>query len=261
MSIELKGERAGRHNRGAEAAAAYRGQRKARRAPVASPAHVFAIEDVLMAAWFLALEQGLVRVLGADPMMWFTGHGVLGDGTTLSPGSITLLALLAFLVFTRGPADTSRDEALARRTFLLGPALPVLSIYSLIASTLQRWWYLRSRPNETTDTFIGPAHPIFANDPPWPGPRVSGLVRRSMALPVALLGDGLFRSELSNANLTDVTALGVGSIFMVLASAFPFVIFVMGPRVVAGDTRAIPPWVLRFALFWTAPLVGAHIWN
>jgi hypothetical protein len=261
MSVVHQGERATRHNRGAAAAAAHRGKREARRRAPARPAHVLAPEDVLMAAWFLALEQGLVRVFGADPLMWFSGQGLFGEDHALSPGSLMLLGLLTFLIFTRGPADTSRDEALARRTFLLGPALPLLSIYALIASVVQRWWYLRSRPNETSDTFIGPAHPIFSNDPPWPGPRVSGLVRRSLALPVALLGDAMFRAELWNADITDVTSLDMGRLFMVLATVAPFTLFVAGPRIVAGDTRAIPSWVLRFALFWTAPLIGARLWN
>jgi hypothetical protein len=261
MSILQKGVRADRHNRGAAAADAYRGGRRARRLPPARPAHVLAPEDLLLAVWFLALEQGLVRVFGADPLMWLAGQGLMGPGQTLSPGSLTLGALLIFLVFTRGPADTSRDEALARRTFLLGPALPILSIYSLVASAVQRWWYLRSRPHETSNEFIGPAHPVFASDPPWPGPRVSGLVRRSLALPVALIGDAMFRAELRNADLVDISNLDLKGTIMVLATVAPFVLFVAGPRLVAGDTRALPPWALRFALFWAAPLVGARLWG
>ena len=225
-----------------------------------SEGHVIASEDILMAAWFLALERSLAHLLGTDPLMWMTGSGFVSEGGT-SPGLIALVLLVAALVFTRGPADTSRDEALLRRTFLLGPMLPLLSIYSLIATGVQRRWHLRSHPEAAAARATEPGvHPLFRDDPPWPGPRLPRFVRRTLALPVALIGDALFKAELATADVDIVATFDPRGLLFIAASGAPFILFVVGPRIVAGDTRAIPPWVLRFAIFWTVTFAGTRLW-
>lgn len=254
--------RATAYNRGAAAVARWRGRRTRRERPAAPAAFgttPIAVEDVLLAGWFVVLEHLLGWQFGADPLLWLSDSDPLATvGSVIVPGGTVTLGLLAFLIFTRGPADTSRDAALHRRTFLLWLLLPLLSIYSLIATAAQRWWYLRAHPEARTSS---DAHPWFSDDPPWPGPPVGTFVRRSAALPVALLGDALFRVEANTIQAHAFTSVGIANVFGILASVAPFVLFVAGPRIVAGDTLAVRAWVARFALFWTAPLLAARLWS
>ena len=61
---------------------------------------------------------------------------------------------------------------------------PVLSIYALIATAIQQ--AIHGAPD------LAPGQ-----QPPWPGPYVPSIIRRTAAVPVAFLGDALFRSEQS----------------------------------------------------------------
>jgi hypothetical protein len=254
-----RGTRATPANRGAEAAAAYRGKpvehRDAGRRP--RPRHVLELEDYLLAGWVVGVEE-VVRRSAGDPfeLMRDMTTGDTGSGwwallQSLTPTGWLVVGLFLFVLLTRGPEDTDRDVALSRRWPMLGLALPVLSIYALIASGIQQavWGSPDLRHGE---------------EPPWPGPYVPGIIRRTVAVPLAFLGDALFRSEVANTTLgaaaptLDVASLAP-TLLMALLSALPFTLFVAGPRIAAGAALAWRPWLIRFALFYLSSWFGSHL--
>ena len=99
-------------------------------------------------------------------------------------------------------------------------------------------------------------------EPPWPGPYVPGVVRRTAAIPIALIGDALFRSEVASVNLgaaaapLDGSAPLLGTLFMAGLSALPFMLFVAGPRITAGAALAWRPWIIRFVFFYVSSWLG-----
>jgi hypothetical protein len=158
------------------------------------------------------------------------------------------VALFFFILLTRGPEDTDRDVALGRRWPMLTFALPLLSIYALIATGIQK-------------AVFGLPDPPAGGQPPWPGPYVPGIVRRTAAIPLALLGDTLFRQEIAFAGLNIDTAgwqpeLSPTLLLTIVGSALPFAILVAGPRIAAGDALAWRPWVLRFVVFYASVVVS-----
>jgi hypothetical protein len=256
--------RATPQNRGAEAAARYRagsagdsggltGERPRQRA-----GHVLQIEDLLLAGWVFAVEE-FVRQMAGDPFRLVedmtTGHG--GSGwmavlASLTPTGWLLVALFLFVLLTRGPEDTDRDVALGRRWPMLGPALPLLSIYALVATGIQALagWLPEREPGE---------------EPPWPGPYVPHVVRRTAAVPLAFIGDALFRSEIANTSVGVLSGpLEPGTptlptLLVALLSALPFMLFVAGPRIAAGAQLAWRPWIVRFAVFYLASWLGSYV--
>lgn len=264
-----RGTRATPENRGAEAAARFRGEASApsRQPTGRRPRHVFELEDYLLAGWVLLLEYGLRR-LASDPggaVNPFVLSRMLSDESaspggwlawlgSLTPVGWTVLGLFLFILLTRGPEDTDRDVALHRRTPMLALALPILSIYALIASAVQ-------------DAVVGVKAWPASGLPPWPGPYVPHAVRRTAAVPLAFIGDAMFRAELQQTDLLNFTPASLGDVmspgmlFVVLASAFPFMIFVAGPRIAAGADMAWRPWIIRFALFFVATWVGNAGWT
>ncbi len=158
-----------------------------------------------------------------------------------------MLGLFLFILLTRGPEDTDRDVALGRRWPMLNLALPVLSIYALIASGVQQ-------------ALFGSPALKPGEEPPWPGPYVPGVIRRTAAVPLAFLGDALFRSNTAGLelNLTydmDLSAAPRMILFMLL-SILPYSIFVAGPRIAAGAALAWRPWILRFVFFYVSAWAG-----
>lgn len=258
-----RGSRATPETRGAEAAAQYRaeqggaldGQHGGRgRRP--RPRHVLEVEDVLLAGWVFGVEE-LVRRWTGDPLVLMremttptTESGWISLIWSLTPIGWLFIGLFLFILLTRGPEDTDRDVALGRRWPMLGLALPILSIYSLIASGVQY------------AVFGGPALKD-GELPPWPGPYVPGPIRRTVAVPVGLLGDALFRSEIAFASLGVAAApldpdRLLPTALMMLASAFPFMLFVAGPRIASGAALAWRPWIIRFAVFYVSSWTGIY---
>lgn len=241
-----RGTRATPETRGAEAAARYRG-----------PGHVLQIEDLLLGGWVFGVEEVVRRWLG-DPFSLLRDmtSGDVGSGWTALVRSLTVtgwmfLGLFLFVLLTRGPEDTDRDVALSRRFPMLGPAQVVLSMYALIASGLQQAIF--GRP----DLKLG-------QQPPWPGPYVPGVVRRTAAVPIAFLGDALFRSELAFATLGAAAPPSldgplIPTLLMALLSALPFMLFVAGPRIAAGGALAWRPWIIRFVFFYVSLWAGSVV--
>ena len=148
-----------------------------------------------------------------------------------------------FLLFTRGPDDDDRDRAVMRRVLLVGAAFPVLSIYAVIASAVHTRWYGEQ--------------PLSADGhPPWPGPSVSGVWRRTAAVPVMFFGDAVFRGALSNTPVGADFEMNEQNIFMLLALGAVYVFAIAGPRIAAGATLSPLVWIARFGLFLAAVWYG-----
>jgi hypothetical protein len=255
-----RGERATPETRGAEAAARYRRDNgldgpagpSAGRGAAPRPRHLFQLEDYLLAGWIVAAEEFVARWYG-DPFSVIGELGAagavgwLGWLAGLSPTARVMLFLFLFVLLTRGPEDTDRDVAIDRRTPMLAALTPVLSIYALVATAIQQ-------------AIHGAPELAPGQQPPWPGPYVPSIVRRTAAVPIAFLGDALFRTEIAHSDLvalsSSVTDGGISpaAVFAGLISAFPYMIFVAGPRIASGAALAWRPWIIRFGLFYAATI-------
>ena len=256
--MTFEGTRAAPENRGAEAAARYRGEHAARRerpGGARSWSGTLQVEDIVLAAWVLAFDFVLARWYAADLLSHeVMGVDASGDGwwaflTSLSTPAWVLVFLFFFVLLTRGPEDTDRDVALDRRWPMLALALPLLSIYALIASGIQAL----VKGERTT---------MPSGQPPWPGPYVPRVIRRLAGVPVALIGDSLFRAEVAHSELGTLSSMslsdglsGTQAVLLVLM-ALPYMIFVAGPRIAAGAELAWRPWILRYGFFVGATLLS-----
>lgn len=201
-------------------------------------------EDVILAAWLGAVAWIADSVAGG-PTGW------LGEGRE-AWAIAGIAAAVIFLLVTRGPEDQGLDQAIARRALLVGPAYALLSLYALAGSALRKAWLARAAraragqlAADLTDT--------------WPGPLVARGWRRTVAAPIALVGDTLFRSDTVRL-LPDASALldpAAALHFLMVAAVFVFA--VVGPRVAAGATLSPWPWVSRFALALLAAWTGGTI--
>lgn len=212
-------------------------------------------EDLALALWILVIEEAVRRWVGVEHLGLellgghATGDGWLAYARSLSGPTWVLVALFLFLLLTRGPEDTDRDVALGRRWPMLGLALPVLSIYALVASGVQAM-LSREVPR------------MPSGEPPWPGPYVPRLVRRLAAVPVALIGDWIFRVEIAQSELGSLSSLSLSEglsgtqAALLVVMALPYMLFVAGPRIAAGAELAWRPWVVRFAVF-----IAAIVWE
>jgi len=93
-------------------------------------------------------------------------------------------------------------------------------------------------------------------DDTWPGPVVGRVWRRTAAVPVALVADGVFRDDIDSL-LPAVRDLADPSSLLHLAmvvAAYAFL--VAGPRIAAGATMATWPWVGRLGLALAAAWTG-----
>lgn len=213
----------------------------ARRRPVLVD---FEIEDVLLAAW-LAVAARLLASFGGGPAGWLeAGHEAWAVGA--------LAFAIGVLLVTRGPDDTSLDVAIARRVLLVGPAFPLVSLYGLAGS---QWRKVRHRRRRAA----GLASPDGDVADTWPGPLIGRAWRRTVALPVALVGDLVFRGS-TGSLLPDPSSMrDPSAVVHLLMVAAGFVFAVVGPRVAAGATMAPWPWVSRFALAVVAAWTGARL--
>ena len=195
------------------------------------------MEDLLLAAWVAGLDYLTRRAIGAPEALVAQVHGPTHWAVLL------LVSAWLFLLVTRGPDDGDRDRAIMRRVLLVGAAFPVLSIYAVIASAVQTRWYGEQ--------------PLSADgEPPWPGPSVSGVWRRTAALPVMFLGDAVFRGALANTRVGADFEMNEQNIFMLLALGAVYVFAIAGPRIAAGATLSPLVWMARFGLFLAAVWYG-----
>lgn len=184
------------------------------------------VEDLLLAAWVAG---------GSMALRWATPGVEQGHDPTWV-GWVLLGLAWAFLIVTRGPEDDDRDVAIMRRVFLVGPAYPLLSLYALAGTAIQRR--------------CGGAHIVAASgEPPWPGPLVARVWRRTAAIPFMVIGDAVFSGSrevsLLRAGVMDEPFVWVGLVAV-------YVFTVAGPRIVAGASLSPISWAIRLALFLVA---------
>ena len=194
----------------------------------------------MLAAWLAGLHYVVEQTFGTPETMLTGSDG----GWHWLYGAVVAAVLL--LIFTRGPEEDDRDRALMRRMFLLGPALPILSIYSVIATAIQTRWY--GEPPLSAD-----------GHPPWPGPHVPTVWRRTAAVPLLMVGDAIFRAELASIPLSDGLAWSGETAFFLVGAFAVYVFTVAGPRIVAGATLSPWPWLIRFALCVAALVLGYSV--
>lgn len=187
----------------------------------------FEIEDLILAVWIIGLE----RMLAASPFSpsrWLlTGEPPLGLAV--------IAVLLLFLIFTRGPDDTTADAAIMRRILVTGPFFFFLSLYVVVADLVRhanRW----------------------GNKGTFPGPMVSRAWRRTAAVPIALAGDAIFMNQ---KGMVDFAAGDPATnVILAVGDAAIFLFCVAGPRIVAGATTSPWPWLFRFGLFVASAWLG-----
>lgn len=204
----------------------------------------FDAEDFVLAAWLLGVSWVARALLGEAPL-----SGTGQAAADVPPAAWVILALLAFLLLTRGPDDVDLDNAIKRRVLLVGPAYPLLSLYGLVGAQLRKRWRART-PGGGPEADAGDT---------WPGPLVARMWRRAAAVPVVLVADGLFRDDIGTllpaaTDLADPSA--VLQLAMVVAA---FVFLVAGPRIAAGATMSPWPWVARLGLAVAAAWTGGQL--
>ena len=207
----------------------------------------FELEDVLLALWLLALGLWL------GPR--FTADRLFPPGGQVSWLVWAALAAFAVVFFTRGPDDADLDRALIRRMFVVGPLVFVFSLFALLANGILT--LVRRRR--------GGSEPATG----WPGPPLAPGLRRTLALPLAILGEGLFRamaaSEMERWGVGTLTASGFVlerpsfAAFAVASLVAGYGLLVMGPRVVAGAALDWQVWIPRFLLYLAVAVGGGTI--
>jgi hypothetical protein len=199
----------------------------------------FEVEDVLLAACLL-----LAPWLGPETM-------VRSGGLTLLGWAVVAAFLVVFL--SRGPADGDLDGAILRRMLVVGPFYLVLSIGAPLINGI-RFLIRKSRARRL-------GIPVPPAPQGWPGPPLPPKLRRTLAVPFEIFGEGLFRAFcVSELDLWTAGApLLERPFFYFLAFALiaaGYLALVIGPRVVAGAALDWRPWLLRFALYLGAALAG-----
>jgi hypothetical protein len=213
----------------------------------------FEWEDALLALWLLALGAWLAPWLGADHVLPLAGP----------PSWLAWAALAAYAVvfFTRGPDDGDLDRALMRRLFSIGPLIYIVGPLALLAN------FLLGRVRRARCKRLGTAPPRPATG--WPGPPLSPPLRRTLALPFAIVGEGVFR-RMAGAELEHwgagrfvdgafVLERPVFALFAVAVLVAGYGLLVMGPRVVAGAALDWRLWVPRFLLYLAAAVGGSRL--
>lgn len=191
---------------------------------------VLEVEDLLLAAW----------VAGADYVArrsYWSPDRLLEEPGGALPGAVWVIVLLwLFLVLTRGPEDTDREVAMKRRIWMVGPLWIFLGLYAMAAGEIAGAW-LKWRPKTAS------------GKPAWPGPWVGRFWRRTAAVPVMILGDTLFHTEFTRSGSAHPLDFNGGPVLLVLGIIAPYVLFVAGPRIVAGATLSPWVWAGRLAVF------------
>jgi|CXWL01.1.fsa_nt_gi hypothetical protein len=215
-------------------------------APIALPAPplrqrpwaALEVEDLFLGLWLL--------VLGAAVAPWLTAdRAVDGDGRFTFWTWLALVGLVVVFL-SRGPDDGDLDRAVLRRLTLVGPMVFVLGPMILMVNAVRG---LRARRR-------GAPEPTG-----WPGPEIPLPVRRTLVLPMEILGEGLFRAfipqEVRRWSRGDDAGFDFAFAGFTLACLIVgYAVLVAGPRIVAGATLDWRPWTIRF-LFYLAAAAAA----
>jgi hypothetical protein len=160
---------------------------------------------------------------------------------------------LAVALFTRGPADTNLDQASSRRC--------VISIILWLGARA----YLGGSASwkDAVLLWVAVGFVVLA---PLPGldrmPRTGLAVRRALVFPAQLVGNSFFAGEITPEFLRGAPAgdLAAQLAQSVVLAAFLFLYAVVGPRVLAGEAWQPGWWLVRFALYVVALLIGRPWW-
>jgi hypothetical protein len=206
-------------------------------------------EDFILFAWIVLANRLLEGRFGTP----------IQTAATLGAHSrwiyVVVLAGLAIVFYTRGPADADLNEASSRRCVL----------------GLSGWFVARA---------------YFAGDPQWMGkafvvvfvvvllmaplnnlerlPRTGLGLRRALVLPAELVGNSVFSAMITPDFLRGAELQGVAPEYRLFASgvlaAFLFLYVVVGPRVMAGDEWRPLSWVVRLGFYLSALWLGRPSW-
>jgi len=207
------------------------------------------LEDLVLFAWIVlggryletrfAEEWRAVATFGGGPRWVY----------------LVVLAGLAIVFYTRGPADTDLNEASSRRCVL----------------GLSGWFVARS---------------YFAGDPNWAFnafvvvfavailmsplnnleklPRTGLRLRRALVLPAELVGNSVFSGMITPDFLRGAELAGVAPEYRLFAAgvlaSFLFLYVVVAPRVMAGEDWRPLSWVIRLGFYLSALWLGRPGW-
>ena len=206
-------------------------------------------EDFVLFAWIVLANRFLEGRLGTD----LQAVAAFGGGPRWI--YVVVLAGLAIVFYTRGPADTDLNEASSRRCVL----------------GLSGWFVARA---------------YFAGDPSWMFkafvvvfgvavlmsplnnleklPRTGLGLRRALVLPAELVGNSVFSAMITPDFLRGAELQGVAPEYRLFASgilaAFLFLYVVVGPRVMAGEDWRPLSWVVRLSFYLAALWLGRPSW-
>lgn len=194
-------------------------------------------------------------VLGSVLAPWLSAERATDADGRLALWVWLAIAGLAVVFISRGPHDDDLDRAIFRRLTLVGPLAFLLALGALGANVLLS---LRDRRRAERQGRKPP--------PPrggWPGPVLSLPVRRTLALPFEILGEGLFRAFIPReVQLWSRGDAGFDPFFAALTLAMlvvGYALLVAGPRIVAGATLEWRIWAIRFLFYLAAAWAGGGL--
>lgn len=206
-------------------------------------ARLLELEDLLLALWLLAAERLVVLYSGRPPVEW-----VERPDDSLPWPLVGVLLAAAFVIFTRGSADTSIDRAVLRRVLIFPPLFFVLPLLASVVSLI--------RGGEKSVARLG------GDEAEWPMPAAPDWLRRLVATPIFLIGDSAFLSAFESEQRSFLG--NEGPTFADLATTFflvalPYLIFIAGPRIAAGSTGDWKVWLARFAFYAILLVTGSQL--
>ena len=203
---------------------------------------VLEIEDWILFAWLIALEQVFGRAFGNDLQAIATGGA--------APRWLVVVIGLCFaaVFYTRGPEDVDVDSATSRRC--------VLSVVLFFAAKR----YLAGESSWMGLVVAWVLLVVFAMAPIQAGldrlPYTGLRLRRMLVLPAQLLGNTVFVTQIGPAFLSDPSFETLDPALRLPAkiglSALLFLYTVVGPRAMAGGPWNPFVWVLRFGWYMLA---------
>jgi hypothetical protein len=211
------------------------------------PWQALEVEDLILGLWLLLAGHLLGPWRSAERAV--TADGALSAWTWLA------LAGLAVVFFTRGPDDDDLDRALLRRLTLVGPLAFLLGPIALLINTVRT---VRARTRAASRR----------EEPPpdrngWPAPALPLPLRRTLVLPMEILGESLFRAFIPSEIRLWSRGEGVyDPFFLTLTLAgllVGYAVLVAGPRIVAGAVLDWRVWAVRFLVYLGAAAAAGEL--